>query len=63
MSPLFGVYELRHADTHFLPEHEVAQALDKLDVDQSKPFVIQGFELMRACVNTIYRVREVLDRN
>ena len=61
MSPLFGLYELRHADAHLLPEHEVEAALDKAGVNQGAPFVGQGFDLVHACVTVVCRIREVLN--
>ena len=61
MSPLFGLYELRHADAHLLPEHDVEAALVKAGVDRGSPFVSQGFDLVHACVTVVCRIREVLD--
>ena len=61
MEPLFGIYELRHADAHLVPADEVAQALQKVGVNEDEPFVVQGFELMDACVSAICRIREVLE--
>jgi hypothetical protein len=59
MSPLFGIYELRQADAH-LPSQESNEALDLVRVDQSAPYVIQGYQLLHACVNTIYSIYDVI---
>lgn len=59
MSPLFGVYELRHADAH-LPSEEVVKTLANLHVGSSAPFVVQGYQLLGICVGTLYSILEVL---
>jgi hypothetical protein len=61
LSPLVRVYELRHADAH-LPSSEVDAALALVGVDQSFPFIQQGYQLLRACVDSIYGIAEVLCR-
>ena len=62
MSPLFGLNELRHADAHLLPEHEVEAAMAKAGVNRGGPLVSQGFDLVHACVTVVGRIGEVLDR-
>ena len=52
MGPLFGVYELCLADAH-LPANELDEALEKVGVDKTAPYVVQGYQLLQACVDTI----------
>jgi hypothetical protein len=61
MSPLFGVYELRHADAH-LPSGELDEVMAVLNVDRSLPTIFQGYQLLDACVSSIFGVVEVLRR-
>lgn len=61
MSPLFGVYELRHADAH-LPSGELDEVMVLLKVDRSLPTIFQGYQLLHACVSSIFGVVEVLRR-
>ncbi len=61
LSSLFGVYELRHADAH-LPSSKTDAAFALVGVDQSFPFIQQGYQLLRACVDSIYGIAEVLRR-
>jgi hypothetical protein len=52
LSPLFGIYELRHADAH-LASQELGDSLSKVRVDQKAPYVTQGYQLLHACVCSI----------
>lgn len=60
MGPLFAIYDLRHADAH-LPSSEVDDTLEKIGVDKTVPYVFQGYQLMHACVDTIYTIIKILD--
>jgi hypothetical protein len=60
MGSLFGIYDLRLADAH-LPSREVDDALDKVGIDKAAPYAFQGYQLMRACVDTIYITIKILD--
>jgi hypothetical protein len=60
MRPLFGVYELRLADAH-LPKHELDEALEKVGVDEAAPHVMQGYQLLSACVGAIFEIIEIVD--
>jgi len=62
LGPLVGVYELRHADAH-LPSSEIDESFALVGVDQSLPYVQQGYQLLRACVDSIYGIAEVLRRS
>lgn len=60
LSPLVGIYELRHLDAH-LPSHQSADSFELAGVDRTAPLVRQGYQLLRACVNSIYGVCEALE--
>ena len=60
MGPLFGVYELRLADAH-LASGKVDESLEKVGIDKAAPYVFQGYQLMHACVGTIYAIVEIVD--
>ena len=49
LGPLVGVYELRLADAH-LPSDAVDDAMRLIGVDDSSPFVMQGYQLIHAAV-------------
>ena len=61
LGPLVGAYELRHADAH-LPSRKVDEALALLKVDDTLPIISQGYQLLYACVSSIYGVADVLRR-
>ena len=60
MGPLFGIYELRKTDAH-LPSQELSEAFGLVDVDQSAPYVTQGYQLLCAFVSCIYSICRVLE--
>ena len=60
MGPLFGIYELRLADAH-LPTSELDEALEKVGVDKATPYVVQGYQLLYACVGTIYALIKIVE--
>lgn len=59
MGPLFGIYELRHLDAH-LTSDEADEALKLANVDQEKPLVMQGYQLLFECVNTIFHISRII---
>ena len=59
MGPLFGIYDLRHADAH-LASSEVDETLQRVGVDRAAPYVFQGYRLMFACVDTIYTIIKIV---
>ena len=61
LSALVGAYELRHADAH-LPSSDLDDALALLKVDKNLPTIFQGYQLLEACVSSIYGIVEVLRR-
>jgi hypothetical protein len=59
LSTLVRIYELRHADAH-LASREFSDALSLVRVDQNAPYVIQGCQLLHACVSSICDICQVL---
>ena len=59
VAPLVGIYELRLADAH-LPASDLAESLQLANVDPACPFVIQGYQLLHACVSSLYSMARVL---
>lgn len=59
MGSLAGAYELRLGDAH-LPSSEIDEALSLVNIDSSKPYVIQGYQLLNSCVSSLYGVLEVI---
>jgi hypothetical protein len=60
LGPLFGIYDLRLADAH-LASQELSDALSKVNVDQNAPYVTQGYQLLHACVSSIYGICQVIE--
>jgi len=59
LTPLFGIYELRHADAH-LASSDIDEAFSMAGVDRAEPFVFQGYRLLNSCVSSLWEVLEVL---
>lgn len=59
MEPLFGIYELRLADAH-LPGNRIDEALRLVRVDAQANFIVQGFQLLHACVGTLFALIHVI---
>jgi hypothetical protein len=58
LGPLFGAYELRQGDAH-MPSNELAESLKLVDVNSTAPFVLQGYELLDACVTALAEIAEI----
>ncbi len=59
LSPLVGVYELRHGDAH-LPGSEIENSFKLIDIDRSKPTIIQGYQLIHMCVTHLHYIQQIL---
>jgi hypothetical protein len=59
LTPLVGIYELRHADAH-LPSNQIDKAFSLASVDQTAPTIFQGYQLLDACVSSFYGIADVL---
>lgn len=60
-SPLVGVYELRHGDAH-LPSSEIENAFNLIKIDRSLPSVIQGYQMLFACVDNLHVILSIIDK-
>jgi hypothetical protein len=60
LGPLVGIYELRLADAH-LSSGELSHALNLVKLDQGAPYVTQGYQLLHACVSSIYEICKVIE--
>ncbi|MCG2821467.1 MAG: hypothetical protein L6371_06265 [Candidatus Atribacteria bacterium] len=61
LSRFFGVYELRHGDAH-LPSSQINEALTLIGIDQSLPYIYQGYQLLHACVSSIFSIADILSK-
>lgn len=59
VSPLWGVYSLRLADSH-LPSADISKAYSLCRIDIEEPSVIQGYQLIDTCVTCIYDICKAL---
>lgn len=59
VSPLWGVYSLRLADSH-LPSADISEAYSLCQIDIETPGVIQGYQLIDTCVTCIYDICKAL---
>ncbi len=55
LGPLHGIYNLRLADAHIASEG-LDEACALAQVDRTLPFVMQGRDLLIACVTSLYRI-------
>lgn len=55
LGPLVGIYELRLADAH-LPGSEISDSFALVGIDIKAPPVHRGFQMIDACVSSIYRI-------
>jgi len=60
MGPLFGINELRQADAH-LTSSDVRDSLKLSGVDETKPYVMQGFQLLDSCVSTLSAICKAIE--
>ncbi len=61
VAPLFGMYELRLGDAH-LPSAEIDDAMTKIPVDQTEPFVQQGAQLIYGAAYSLHLVWQELSK-
>jgi len=59
VSPLWGVYSLRLADSH-LPSADISEAYSLCQIHIEKPGVIQGYQLIDTCATCIYDICKAL---
>ncbi|NOU19714.1 MAG: hypothetical protein HOO91_19325 [Bacteroidales bacterium] len=61
LSPFVGVYELRHGDAH-LPSRDIENSFDLIKIDRNLPNVIQGYQMIFACVDNLHVILRILER-
>lgn len=61
MGSLFGTYDLRLCDAH-LPSSKIDESLKLLKIDSSMPFIFQGYNLLCSCVDSIYKIIDILQK-
>jgi hypothetical protein len=59
LGPLFGAYELRHADAH-LAGSGLEEFYKLVRVDQTSPSVPRGYQLLHSCVTCLYEIANAL---
>ena len=61
LSPIVGVYELRHGDAH-LPSSDIENSFRLIQIDRSLPHVTQGYQMIYACVDNLYIILRILEK-
>jgi len=61
LSALAGIYDLRLLDAH-LPSDKTQDAVRLAGIDETRPDVDQGFQLLDAAVSTLYRIAGAIDK-
>ena len=61
LSPIVGVYELRHGDAH-LPSSDIENSFRLIQIDRSLPYVTQGYQMIYACVDNLYIILRILEK-
>lgn len=61
LSPIAGVYELRHADAH-LPSSDVEKSFSLIQIDRSLPYITQGYQMINACIDNLYEILRILQK-
>lgn len=61
LSPIVGVYELRHGDAH-LPSSDIENSFGLIQIDRSLPYVTQGYQMIYACVDNLYVILRILEK-
>ncbi|XOV93713.1 MAG: hypothetical protein ACFHWX_03180 [Bacteroidota bacterium] len=58
LSPLVGVYELRHGDAH-LPTSQLQNSFKLLEINTNQPTIIQGYQILNSCVDSLYTMKSI----
>jgi hypothetical protein len=61
LSVFAGIYDLRLADAH-LPSDTTQDAIGLAGIDETRPYVQQGFQLLDGAVSTLYRIAGAIDK-
>lgn len=60
LGPLHGIYNLRLADAH-IASNDIDEACALAHVDRALPFVMQGRDLLVACVTSLHRIADAIE--
>lgn len=60
LGPLHGIYNLRLADAH-LPSKDLDEAYLLSHVDRTLPFIMQGRDLLVACVTSLHQIADAFN--
>lgn len=60
LGALHGIYNLRLADAHVFSKDELDEAYALTRVDRALPFVMQGRDLLIACVNSLHLIADAI---
>jgi hypothetical protein len=60
LSPFVGVYELRNGDAH-LPSCDIKNSFNLIQIDRNLPLVIQGYQMIYACVDNLHVILRILE--
>jgi len=60
LGPLHGIYNLRLADAHVFSKNELDEAYKLIHVHKTLPFVMQGRDLLIACVSCLHLIAKVI---
>ena len=61
LSPIVGIYELRHGDAH-LPSSDIENSFSLIQINRSLPYVTQGYQMIYACVDNLYVILRILKK-
>lgn len=62
ITPFWGVYTLRGADAHLPSKEDLQEAYDVCGIDSTKPFIIQGYQMLNQVVSCLYRICEEIEK-
>jgi hypothetical protein len=60
LGPFHGIYNLRLADAHVPSKNDLDAAYELARVDRTLPFVMQGRDLLIACVSSLHTIADLL---
>jgi hypothetical protein len=61
LSPLVGVYELRHGDAH-LPSSDIENSFKLIGIERQKPPILQGYQMLYSCVDNLHKILWIINR-
>lgn len=61
LSPIVGIYQLRHGDAH-LPSSDIDNSFILIGVDRNSPYIYQGFQMLYACVDHLHIILRLMEK-